>query len=224
VNGLILTFHLAGINNQNFVMRDEETGSYWQQISGVAIAGPLAGTALKLVHSDELTFALWKSEAPAGTVLQDDPAAVSHYSPKDWDVRMRKAPTVLTFPEHGLAQRDVMLGIREFGAARAFPYEEVLKEKLVQDQVGGEPILLVLGPDGKSVRAFWVGVQGGDFYLLNEAGRALMMDSHTGSRWDFTGCAVDGKSKGQCLRKLDVIADFWFNWRNYNPATTVYRR
>ena len=51
-----------------------------------------------------------------------------------------------------------------------------------------------------------------------------MMDSHTGSRWDFTGCAVEGKSKGQCLRKLDVIADFWFNWRNYNPETTVYRR
>ena len=26
VNGLTLTFHLAGINNQNFLMRDEETG------------------------------------------------------------------------------------------------------------------------------------------------------------------------------------------------------
>ena len=36
IDGLRLTFHLAGINNQNFVMRDEETGTYWQQISGAA--------------------------------------------------------------------------------------------------------------------------------------------------------------------------------------------
>jgi hypothetical protein len=41
VAGRRLTFHLAGINNQNFLMRDEETGSYCQKISGSAISGPL---------------------------------------------------------------------------------------------------------------------------------------------------------------------------------------
>jgi len=39
VNGQTLKFHLAGINNQNFIMRDEQTGSWWQQISGEAIQG-----------------------------------------------------------------------------------------------------------------------------------------------------------------------------------------
>jgi len=38
IDGLRLTFHLAGINNQNFLMRDEETGTYWQQISGYGIS------------------------------------------------------------------------------------------------------------------------------------------------------------------------------------------
>jgi len=59
--GLRLRFHLAGINDQNFLMRDEETGSYWQQITGAAISGPLAGRRLTLVASDELTFATWKA-------------------------------------------------------------------------------------------------------------------------------------------------------------------
>ena len=36
IDGRKLTFHLAGINNQNFIMRDEETGSWWQQVTGVA--------------------------------------------------------------------------------------------------------------------------------------------------------------------------------------------
>ena len=83
---MVLTFHLAGINNQNFLMRDEQTGTYWQQISGAAVSGPLAGRTLKLIPSDELTYTLWKSEEPGGTVLKDVPKYASEYSPKDWDV------------------------------------------------------------------------------------------------------------------------------------------
>ncbi len=223
VNGLILTFHLAGLNNQNFLMRDDETGTYWQQVSGKAIAGPLAGQALKLVHADELTFAIWKAEEPSGTVLRDDPAAVANYSAKDWEVKMKRAPTVLAFAEHGLAPRDLMVGITAFGAARAYRYEDVLREKLIQDRIGGKRILVVAGADGASVRAFRVPDEESDFYLLGEPG-ALMMDGGSGSRWDFRGCAVDGKAKGQCLEKLDAIQDYWFNWRNYNPGTSVYKR
>lgn len=43
IQGETLTFHLAGIHNQNFLMRDEETGSFWQQVSGECIAGPMRG-------------------------------------------------------------------------------------------------------------------------------------------------------------------------------------
>jgi Protein of unknown function (DUF3179) len=58
VGGRQLHFHLAGINNQNFIMRDEETGSWWQQVTGEAIQGPLKGQRLRPVFHDELTFAL----------------------------------------------------------------------------------------------------------------------------------------------------------------------
>ncbi len=70
--GLRLTFHLAGINNQNFLMRDEETGTYWQQISGAASRGR-SRDASPTVHSDELTFATWRAEAAA----RDDPRPMS---------------------------------------------------------------------------------------------------------------------------------------------------
>ena len=89
-----LTFHLAGINNQNFLMRDEETGTYWQQISGLAISGPLKGRQLTLVHSDELTFATWRAEEPQGTVLKSVGRYASEYEPKDWDVRMKRVAAV----------------------------------------------------------------------------------------------------------------------------------
>ena len=223
VNGLILTFHLAGINNQNFLMRDNQTGTYWQQISGRAISGPLAGQALKLVPSDELTFALWRSEQPDGIVLKDVAADVAGYAPKDWDVKLSKTyPTVLNYPEHGLANRDVMLGIAAFEEARAFPYELVKREKLVQDQLGSEPVILLVGPDGQSVRAFHAfsyGKPASEFFRTPDG---FMMDSANGSRWNFKGCAVDGKMQGTCLERVEVVKDFWFDWRNYHPGTTVY--
>jgi hypothetical protein len=227
IGGLRLTFRLAGINNQNFLMRDEETGTYWQQISGRAISGPLRGRQLTLVYSDELTFGTWKSEEPHGTVMNDVPEYVSKYSPKDWDVRMKRAPTVLSFPEHGLKDRDLMLGIQAFGASRAFLYEEVLKEKLVQDHVGSKPVLIVVGPDNESVRAFRDMIPGidaaPDFYRLTTKPGVVLMDE-TGSEWNFQGCAISGRAQGTCLERIPVIKDYWFDWRNYNPETTIYRR
>jgi hypothetical protein len=131
---------------------------------------------------------------------------------------MQKARTVIDFREHGLKGRDLMLGIQSSGASRAFPYDRVIREKLVEDRVGA---------DGQSVRAFRdriPGIQGApDFYRApgTQPG-TLMIDASTGSEWNFQGCAISGKAKGLCLDPVDVIKDYWFDWRNYNPSTTVY--
>jgi hypothetical protein len=227
VDGLRLTFHLAGINNQNFLMRDDQTGTYWQQISGLAVSGPLEGRHLTLVHSDELTFAAWKAEEPEGTVLRNVAGYASQYEKKDWDVRMKRAPVVIQFPEQGMKQRELLLGIKAYGASRAFLYDRVIQEKLVKDHVGAEPVLLVVGADGESVRAFRdriPGVDGApDFYRMtgNTAG-TLLMDAATGSKWNFQGCGVSGKAKGICLEPVPMLKDYWFDWRNYNPKTTIW--
>lgn len=223
--GITLTFHLAGINNQNFLMRDEETGTYWQQISGRAISGPLAGKSLPLIHCDELNFALWKTEQPDGTVLKDVSRYTAEYAPRDWDVRMKRYPTVISHAEPGLAPRDLMLGVHAGGAARAFPYDLLKREKLVIDRAGTEPVLLVVGPDNESVRAFSRVLPGGrgvaDFYRLT-GGAGFMMDSITASQWNFQGCATSGPMGGACLAPVEVIKDYWFDWREYNPESTVY--
>jgi hypothetical protein len=224
VDGLELTFHLAGINNQNFLMRDEQTGTFWQQISGTAVSGPLKGRQLALVASDELSFGLWKTEQPNGAVVKDVAEFTRDYAPRNWDVRMQRAPTVLSYAQPGLSARTLVVGIRAFGAVRAYPYESLVKQKLTKDRVGGVPIVIVLGPDGKSLRAFRDEVPGSrgaaDFYRLEDG--ALMMDGATGSRWNFQGCAIDGTAKGSCLERVDIIKDYWFDWRHYNPDTTVF--
>lgn len=232
---MALHFHLAGINNQNFLMRDEETGTYWQQITGRAIAGRLAGRQLSLVSADELTFALWKREQPDGTVLNDVPRYASDYAPENWDARMARVPTVISYAQAGLKPRDLMLGVDAFGDSRAFPFPAILKQGLIQDHVGSEPVLLVVGGDGQSVRVFRRRVPHSlsepNFYRVvnrSTAGAdprkpdALFMDAETGSEWNFEGCATSGKLTGVWLERVNALKDYWFDWRNYHPATTVY--
>ena len=201
-------------------MRDEETGSYWQQISGAAISGPYRGRQLELVHSDELTFGLWCKENPNGTVLRPVGEFASEYETKDWDVRMRKTRTVVDTKNTPYAPRELMLGIELNGDARAYLLENVLQQKLIQDRIGGTPVIIVVGPDSKSIRVFEARIPGNsdtpDFYR-NIDGQALFMDSVNGNHWNFEGCTEGGL----CLKPVAALKDYWFDWHNYHPQTTV---
>jgi hypothetical protein len=221
INGLILTFHLAGINNQNFLMRDDETGTFWQQISGRAVSGPLAGSQLAPIHSDELTFAVWRAEAPTGTVLRPLPRDAKDYETKDWEKRIGKYRTVLDFPNSGLQSRDLIFGIDAFGASRAYPVDRIVSAKVIEDRLGGVPIVIFANKDGKSVRAFdATQLTTSEFYAVGDS----FMDSASGSQWNFNGCAVQGKQTGVCLKPVYALKDYWFDWRNYHPTTTIFRR
>jgi hypothetical protein len=220
--GRELHFYLAGINNQNFLMRDRETGSWWQQVTGRAIAGELAGSALELMPNDELTFALWKSESPHALVLAPVAGHEKDYD-KDWEKEVAKYPVPMTFPGQGLKDRDVILGVEIGGQARAFSLAKVRGESPVEDKIAGVPVALVNGPDGESVRVFRSQWNGLDIELYRDAQSPewRLLDSQ-GNAWNFAGCAISGPAVGQCLEKINFLKDYWFDWKNYNPRTTVY--
>jgi len=219
-----LRFHLAGINNENFLMRDEETGTWWQQITGRAIYGPMQGSQLDAVLSDELTYVTWKQEAPNGQVLAPVAKDSKEYE-SDWEPEVAKLPVVVSFPGTPLQSRDVVIGMEINGVSRAYPLDAILKEAVVQDRLGGEPILLAVGPDEKSVRAFVSRVRGSDIELFrNTSGSWTLTDSSSASQWNFQGCAVSGPMQGECLQELSALKDYWFDWRNYHADTSIYKR
>jgi hypothetical protein len=225
VNGKVLHFRLTGINNQNFLMRDNETGTWWQQVSGKAVSGPMKGAQLELAPYDELTFTLWKEEAPTGQVLAQVPKDASQYE-SNWEPEVHKLPTVISFPGTGLESRDVVMGITVNGVSRAYPMPAILAQSPIQDRVGGVQVLLVAGPDKKSIRAFLSRIDGKDaeFFRKTEGTPEwALVDSLSQSEWDFQGCATSGSAQGKCLERLPILKDYWFDWRNYHPDTSVYR-
>src|SRR5438270_5100243 len=100
-------------------MRDKETGTWWQQITGKAIYGPMKGASLELVPSDELTFGEWKSEVSGGHVLAPVKKDAKEYDSK-WEPEVAKLPVVISFPGTELKSRDVVVGLELGSAARAY--------------------------------------------------------------------------------------------------------
>ena len=275
MNGKALHFYLAGINNQNFLMRDKETGTWWQQITGKAIYGPLKGASLELVPYDELTFGEWKSEVSGGQVLAEVPKYSKDYE-SNWETDVLKLPVVISFPGTELKSRDVVVGLELNGLSRAYPWDTLLKQSPVVDHLSGTPLLVAVAPDKKSFRVFVSRIDGKDaeFFLKGEAedepdatktskkleipvdaskrsagvpqavaGAAspstpqpaqtaaksdpptkpwLLLDTTTASEWNFQGCAVSGPAQGKCLDRVSALKDYWFDWRNYHPDTTIY--
>jgi hypothetical protein len=225
VNGQPLKFRLAGINNQNFIMKDEESGSWWQQITGQAIQGPMKGESLVPVEADELTFGTWKRENPNGRVLRPDEGlkAEKKYEPLDWESQVAKMRVTTTAQlDNVLPPRELIVGVVVNGKAKAYPFSAIQKQSPILDTAGGRDILVLLADDGKSVRVFERNVGGKRLEFLRKPESNELVDAETGSTWDFTGNAISGDLAGSQLVKLSGIKDYWFDWRTYNPDTELY--
>jgi hypothetical protein len=206
-------------------MRDEETGSWWQQVTGEAIHGPLKGRRLRPIVHDEVSFAIWRAERPHGRVLKPDPKFQDEYEDWNWEKQMKKVRTVRPRQKGDpLEPRTMVVGVRMGDAARAYPFPLLRHQSPVVDRLGGEPLLLVVGDDKKSIRVFKSRVDGRELTFARRLGvqPLLLFDAETGSEWDFSGQAVSGPLAGTRLEKVRVLKEYWFDWKTYNPKTGLY--
>jgi len=229
VEGRALHFRLAGINNQNFIMRDDETGTWWQQITGCALDGPLEGRCLDAVAWDEVTLAVWRHEHPATRVLLPDAGRVEEYAEAGWEAKVDELPLVTPVdPEDLLAPRDLVVGLTVGGAATAFPWKDLSARGVLAGRVAEQPVLLVLHPDGRSLRCFDPRAGGRALDLFRPpcggpplAESEVLRDRETGSGWDFQGKARSGPLAGTILAGIPCLKDYWFDWKLYHPGTGV---
>ena len=215
---------MVGLNNQNFLMRDVETGSWWQQVSGKAILGPLKGKQLELIPSGEVNWGIWKAEHRDGQVLVA--ASNTKSTKEDWDATAAERMfAVRGFDESSAFEaRELIVGVEIEGIAKAYPLAELVEQNPVIDAVGSARLLFVAAEDGKSVRCFDRRLDGEILELFQkpDAEVLTLVDSLTGSEWDFSGRAVSGPSKGKQLQRINILKDFWFDWKEYHPDTLVF--
>jgi hypothetical protein len=177
-----------------------------------------------VIH-DEISFAVFRAERPRGRVLKPDPKFQADYEDWNWEKQMKKVRTVRPKgKDDPLEPRTVVVGVRIADRARAYPFPRLRQASPVLDRLGGEPILIVLGDDKKSVRVFKTTVDGRPLTFARRTGaRPLrLVDAETASEWDFSGAAVAGPLVGRRLAKVFALKEYWFDWKTYNPATGLW--
>jgi hypothetical protein len=221
VRGKAEDFRLVGMDHFNAMFEDVDTKSWWQQATGVAIAGPLKGTRLQEIPSTQSTLGEWLRQYPDAQVFQPDTTYAKRYAGlADYDDGLIKS---------GLEHRDTaswrakswVVGVRSVAGAKAYDWNDLLRHTLIQDTIGALPIALVLA-DSTVFHTWNRSVAGQTLQLERVPGQPLLRDGNTGSLWNAEGLCVEGTLKGRQLQAVQCYQEFWHSWSYFHPETTRY--
>ncbi len=229
VDGEPTTFGVSGLlYNADLVMYDRATDSLWSQILARAIRGPETGTRLTLVPSTLTTWGAWRSDYPDTRVLLPPPASTTVEPPPDYGSgpvghgqhgRVGVGvPSEYRESDDRLPATTLVVGVAHDGVARAYPFDRVRSTGVINDRVGGLPVVVAAGP---TPHAYDRRVDG---EVLTFAPAADGRMRAGGSTWSVaTGRALDGPHEGRRLRPATGVSSlFWFAWSEFNPDTEVY--
>ncbi len=229
VKGRTLHFQYDRMVGANEVQKDSETGSSWQQATGRAIDGPLKGTRLALYPSVRTTWAAWRKRFPHTVVLKPLPGYAERMpvlSRRIKDVTRAGpagAPNGALALDQRLPARETVAGLEVNGETVAYPFSALRKTRVVNDRVGGVPVLIVHQPSSDTTTAFEARARGRvlTFQAANDDASSVI-DLETRSTWDAYGLCIEGPLKGTQLKQLMLVPQFWFAWSQFRPATRVF--
>ncbi|MEM7353771.1 MAG: DUF3179 domain-containing (seleno)protein [Acidobacteriota bacterium] len=213
VDGRQLELDLVGAVRYNSFYRDRATGTYWYQANGRAVVGPMTGSVLPELRSDQMTLANWLELYPDSEVMQPDPASSEGYKLFSFD----KIDEVRSKTDNPPGWQWVV-GIVHDGTARGYPWAELATTRLIQDQLGELPLAIQLHSDGVSQRVWDRRLDGRvlDLELVPEGDQ--LFDATSGSTFGFDGVAVDGELAGQSLQAVPASVEFRHSFETFSGS------
>lgn len=151
---------------------------------------------------------------------------VSGGPPKDGIPALTDPRTLPAAQSGFLKADDRVLGLMLGGQARAYPIRILNWHELVNDTLGGRPVLVSYCPLCASGLVFDARV-GGERLTFGVSGRlynsdVLFYDRKTESLWSqLAMTAVTGEMAGTRLKPIPSETTTWQRWRRVHPETTV---
>ena len=219
VNGRPEKFRLVGMDHFNAMFEDATTKSWWRQATGIAVAGSLKGAALKEMASEQMSLGAWIRKNPGTLILQPDEFFAKQYK----GLEGFDNGTI----NSGLEKRDSaswkfkswVVGISINGHAKAYDWNELLKQRMINDRLGDTDLVLVLENDNRSFHVWNRKLNGRLMEFSFDTASQILQDKETNSAWDMNGVCVEGASKGAKLVSLQAYQEFWHSWQSFHPAT-----
>lgn len=211
VDGRDETFRLVGMDHFNAMLEDRTTRSWWRQANGEAITGARKSVALPEIPRLQVTLREWLALHPSSLVMQGDPAFAEEYA-KDYAFERGTSRKRLTGTDT-LSWRDKswVVGVTLNQQSKAYDWNRLRRERVVNDEVGGMPVVIVLATDTASFYAFERPDMVTRFALRGDSlvapGRAY---------------ALTGRGARDSLKSLNASQEFWHSWREFQPRTARY--
>jgi hypothetical protein len=226
------------LRKSDLIMWDDQTESLWQQITGEAIAGEMAGAQLTFLPSTIVSYEDFKETHPDGVVLSqntghDRPYGNNPYVGYD---DIDSSPFMFNeIPDDRLAPMERVLVLEIEDDPMAYPFSRLEDHPVVHDEVGGQPVV-VFWSDGTTsaldetsiadsqevgaAAAFHPVIEQEELTFVFEDGE--FRDEQTGSSWNILGRATAGELEGTQLEEYISGQHFWFAWAAFQPETGIW--
>ena len=223
--------------DNNTIYHCTKTGNFIQQLDARVIRGPNEGEVLESYPVVMARWEEWKRLHPNTRMYYAPPITLRD--------RIVQKLLMTMVPLSRLAARDepwhvvrseidarlpamsFVFGVEIDGDTCAYPVSSLQEEPVVNDTVGGAPVVVLYDAKHDIGQAFLRRV--GDQTLTfsdatpDAAASLVAKDAETGTTWSVSGHGIAGKLAGQKLEPAPHWNQlFWFSWAAFKPGTRIH--
>ncbi len=231
LDGRVLLFgNTSALYESDMVMYDHETGSYWFQVLGEAIVGPLTGKRLEMLPATNVTWGEWKRLHPETQILSRRQRIRGPAPPYERDPFVGYGAQV-SLEQFAFPVSPEKLDDRLPSGARAFAVQVGETHKayhlsrdsdwLLNDTLGGKGIVVLARKKGPAAFAYYRASGGRE--LSFKLADGAVQDTETESTWDDAGRAVSGPLAGTRLSPVPSRTSFWFSLVGALPGIELHQ-
>jgi hypothetical protein len=209
VDGRTEEFRLVGMDHFNAMFEDKTTRSWWRQVTGEAVAGKLKGQTLPEFPSVQTTLAQWSALYPHTLVMQPDPKFQAEYDSMATFEGGRLTGMLTRRDTASWLAKSWVVGVESGSAHKAFDWNELVRQRILYDEIDGRPVAIVLASDNKSFVALERGHKGQTFTVANDMIRS------DGKVYNLLGQSADPAVPD--LKRLPAYQEYWHSWQTFHP-------
>jgi len=222
VDGVSENFRLVGMDHFNAMFEDSRTKSWWRQVTGEAITGPLKGKHLNEIPSEQMTLQAWLTRHPDSYILQPDSVFRNQYKELEKFDEGKSESNLEKADSLSWKDKSWVVGVSLGLFARAYDWNDLKNVRVINDDIELTPLLVVLENDTASFHV-WSSIVANDTLQFSYSDSLkTFIDTKTNSVWDWSGYCTGGALKGTTLKPIQSYQEFWHSWRTFHPNTSQY--
>jgi hypothetical protein len=221
VGAKIEDFRLVGMDHYNAMFEDASTKSWWRQVNGEAIVGPLKGTTLREIPSEQMSLQAWVERYPHTLIMQPDPKFKTQYESLEQFDEGKMEGRLEGRDTLSWKDKSWVVGVPLGLYAKAYDWNDLVKQRVINDAVKGLPLALVLEPDSISFHT-WMRIVGADTLTFAYSDSLKVVVDQSNSRWNWKGECTEGKYIGSKLKSVQSYQEFWHSWKTFHPNTEQF--